>query len=67
MCQVAVEMSSSKAVLEYIKEHSINILFLDIDMPEENGFQLAEKINRLRPDTLIIFVSSHEKLCFQFF
>lgn len=67
MCQVAVEMSSSKAVLEYIKEHSINILFLDIDMPEENGFQLAEKINRLRPDTLIIFVSSHENFVFNSF
>ncbi len=67
MCQVAIEMSSSKAVLEYIKENSINILFLDIDMPGENGFQLAEKINRLRPDTLIIFVSSHENFVFNSF
>lgn len=67
MCQIAIEMSSSKAVLEYIKENTINILFLDIDMPKENGFQLAEKINQIRPDTIIIFVSSHENYVFSSF
>lgn len=67
MCQIAVEMSSSRAVLEYIKENTINILFLDIDMPKESGFQLAEKINRIRPDTIIIFVSSHENYVFNSF
>lgn len=67
MCQMAVEMSSSKAVLEYFKENNINILFLDIDMPGETGFQLAEKINRMRPDTIIIFVSAHENFVFNSF
>ncbi len=67
MCQVAAEMSSSRAVLEYIKSNTINILFLDIDMPGETGFQLAEKINRLSPDTIIIFVSSYENFVFSSF
>lgn len=67
MCQVAVEMHSSAAVLDYIAKNTINILFLDIDMPEMNGFELAEKINRLRPDTIIIFVSSHENFVFSSF
>ena len=67
MCQVAVEMHSSAAVLEYIAKNTINILLLDIDMPEMNGFELAEKINRLRPDTIIIFVSSHENFVFSSF
>ena len=67
ICQVAAEMSSSKAVLNYIKDNTINILFLDIDMPEETGFQLAEKINRLSPETIIIFVSSHENYVFSSF
>lgn len=66
-CQVAVEMQSSEAVLEFIRENTINILFLDIDMPGMNGFELAEKINRLRPDTIIIFVSSHESFVFSSF
>lgn len=67
MCQIAVEMSSSRAVLEYIKENAINILFLDIEMPGESGFQLAEKINKIRPDMIIIFVSSHENYVFHSF
>ena len=67
MCQVAVEMHSSAAVLDYIAKNTINILFLDIDMPEMNGFGLAEKINQLRPDTIIIFVSSHENFVFSSF
>lgn len=67
MCRVAEEMHSSAEVLDYIAENTINILFLDIDMPEENGFQLAEKINRLRPETIIIFVSSHENFVFSSF
>lgn len=67
MCKTATVMNSSLAVLEYVKENTINILFLDIDMPEMNGFELAEQINRIRPDTLIIFVSAHENFVFSSF
>lgn len=67
MCRIAAVMSSSQAVLDYVKENTINILFLDIDMPGMNGFELAEKINRICPDTLIIFVSAHENFVFSSF
>ena len=67
MIRTAPEMSSSAEVLAYIKVNVINILFLDIDMPGETGFQLAEKLGRLSPDTLIIFVSSYENYVFSSF
>lgn len=66
-CRVAAAMNSAGAVLEYMKENTVNILFLDIDMPGENGFQLAEKINSLYSDMLIVFVSAYEDLVFQSF
>lgn len=41
------------------KEDEIDILFLDIDMPELNGFELASRIRHMAP--YLIFTTSHEK------
>lgn len=38
-------------------------VFLDIDMPEISGFDIAEKINEIS-EPLIIFVTSHDELVF---
>lgn len=38
-------------------------VFLDIDMPSVNGFDIAEQINRLS-ETLIIFVTMHDELVY---
>lgn len=37
----------------------INVLFLDISMPNIDGFKLAEEINKLFLDIKIIFLTSH--------
>lgn len=38
-------------------------VFLDIDIPVFNGFQIAEQLNRLG-ETLIIFVTMHDELVY---
>lgn len=38
-------------------------VFLDIDMPEINGFDIAEKINR-ESECLIVFVTSYDELVY---
>lgn len=38
-------------------------VFLDIDMPAVNGFEIAEKINRVG-ETLIVFVTMHDELVY---
>lgn len=38
-------------------------VFLDIDMPRVNGFEIAEKINR-NGEAFIIFVTSHDELVY---
>lgn len=45
------------------KIKSFDVVFLDIDMPEISGFDVAEKINGSEP-TLIIFVTTHDELVF---
>lgn len=66
MCRTLTAAEPS-SLPEFIRKNSVNIIFLDIDMPEISGFQLAKKINTDFPDTLIIFVSSHENFVFSSF
>ena len=44
-----------------------NVVFLDIDMPKINGFELAENIKIVNENITVIFVSSYEHLVFQSF
>lgn len=36
-----------------------DLLLLDIEMPEMDGMQLADRIRKLLPDIIIIFITSH--------
>ena len=59
--------SSSLDFLNYHDIESVDILFLDIDMPDLNGFQLAEKLRTLNKNITIIFMSHLEHLVYQSF
>ena len=45
------------------REHSFDVVFLDIDMPDINGFDIAEQVNN-SGETLIVFVTSHDELVY---
>lgn len=66
-CQIAPEFGSADEVLQYLSKFSINILFLDIDMPQTNGFHLAKVLNEKYPDTIIIFVSAYDNFVYKSF
>lgn len=66
-CQIAVEFNSCDDVLRYLEHNTINILFLDINMPTKTGFDLAEKLNQMYPDIIIIFVSAHDNFVYSSF
>ncbi len=63
-CQVHT-YSEPKAFLEEIKNTVYDAAFLDIDMPEISGLEVAEKLCKYSPDTAVIFVSSCEDMVFQ--
>ena len=55
---------SSKALWYEIEDgQAFDLLFLDIEMQELNGFELAAKIQETAPDILIIFVSASRVMC----
>ena len=54
---------SGEIFLNSHKEHIFDVVFLDIDMPEISGFDIAEQVNKTG-ETLIVFVTSHDELVY---
>ncbi len=59
--------SGGREVLEYIETQRIDVLFLDIDMPDFNGFELAKRLCRDYKDTLIVFMSAYDNYVYESF
>lgn len=57
----AIEFSSAKHLLDSVKETSYDVFFLDIEMPEVDGMQLAKLIRETLPDSIIVFLTSHDE------
>ena len=51
--------SSAKDVLKNFVNY--DIAFIDIEMPEVNGLTLAEKLNRINEDMIVIVITSYQK------
>ena len=53
------EADSGKSALELMEKSSVNIILLDVDMPEENGFEVCRKIRSTQKfETIpIIFIT----------
>jgi len=52
---------NAQNALEIIIDQYPDIVFLDIQMPVNNGFWLANKLNKLKKDICIIFVTAYDK------
>lgn len=53
--------SSAKLTLTYLNAHATDIAFLDIEMADMNGLELAAQIKSIQPNCKIIFVTSTPK------
>lgn len=54
--KVSAKFSNALAALEYLENHEIDLLFLDIEMPGLNGLQLAAKLPKR---CLVIFTTAY--------
>ena len=55
------EYLSAKALWNSIETTGFDIFFLDIEMPEIDGMELARQIREALPDSVIIFLTSHDE------
>lgn len=65
--RIAASFGCGADLLEYSKSNSIDVLFLDIDMPEMTGFEVAKAIKREHGNTLIIFMSAYDNFVYESF
>ena len=59
--------ANTDEVLKVIKEQSVQIALLDIEMPFVGGIEVAKEIRKLSPKTNVIFVTGHEEYALEAF
>lgn len=65
--EIIESFSRARQVLEYAEKDPIDILFLDIDMPDMSGLELAKRLVCKKEDTVIVFVSGYDHYVYEVF
>lgn len=65
--EIIATFNEPKKALEYILLNEVDACFLDISMPEMDGFMLAEAIIKLRKPPLIIFNTAFDEFAIKAF
>lgn len=56
--------SDGRKLVEELTENTCDILLLDIDMPNTDGLEIADRLSRFEQKPLLIFVTSHDELVY---
>ncbi|KIL39998.1 hypothetical protein SD70_16610 [Gordoniibacillus kamchatkensis] len=59
--EIAGKFRNPKLALEHADKSRPEAVFLDIEMPEMSGIELAERILARHPDTMIVFVTVYDE------
>lgn len=64
--QIVYEFSSGSSAVRWLKKHpgEIDLLFLDVEMPEMNGMETASAIREFDENLLIVFVTGYADYVF---
>jgi len=63
-CTLDTFTSSKELVISHEKRH-YDIIFLDMEMPEQNGIETGLKIKNISDDTKITYVTAHKGYAFE--
>ena len=69
-CKVVIQTKCYTNGLNFIEDHNkspFDVIFLDIVMPDINGFDIAEKVRSVSENTYIIFVTTEDTLVYDSF
>jgi two-component system LytT family response regulator len=52
---------NAKDAIALVREHNPDLAFLDIELPDMKGIELAEKLREIKPDIAIVFITAHQE------
>lgn len=47
--------------IKIVREQNPDLAFLDIELPDMKGIELAEKLRGIKPDIVIVFITGHQE------
>jgi len=53
--------TSGSDFIEFLKDNKVNIVLLDIMLPDSNGMDLCKEIKSVAPDTCVLALSNHSE------
>lgn len=65
--EVVAEAGSSAQALHWLREHGCDLLLLDVQMPGQDGLQLAELLGQQDQPPAVVFVTAHADHALQAF
>ena len=65
--EVACEAANVREAIEKLKEYPCDVMFLDINMPEATGLQLAEAMQHLKYPPAVVFVTAYSEFALDAF
>ena len=57
--EIARDFRTSGELFQYLEEHPAHLLFLDIELDEESGFDTARRLRREYPELMVVFLTGH--------
>ncbi|WP_267885658.1 response regulator [Paenibacillus durus] len=65
--QVEGKYTSAQAGLEHLARSKVDVVFLDMDMPEMNGLEAGEQIQQLNSDIRIVYITAYSEYAIEAF
>lgn len=55
--QIVGEAKNGQEAVDFVNEHEVDIVLMDLNMPEMNGIDACKSIKKLKPSTKVIILS----------
>lgn len=65
--EIGAIFCNGRDVLEYVTKYQVDVIFLDIDMPDFNGFEVAKVLCDRYKSIKIVFVSAYDNFVYNSF
>ena len=54
---VVAEAASAAAAIEQVRLHALDLIVLDLNLPDQNGFWVLSEVQRIRPELPVLILS----------